>query len=197
MKIEGKDKKYKSLQHSEKDCSAIMAQISSEELAQLAQNGSSESFAELVRRYEGRLLLFMKHKTGNIADAEDLVQEAFIKAYSNIKKYRNCFRFSTWLFTIASRLAASHYRKLKIQTNRQNEIIYSNPAEAVTEKESSSNLWLLANNLPDNQYQVLWLKYIEDMSVREISKVMGKTQTNVKVLLYRARINLSRQLRCS
>jgi RNA polymerase sigma-70 factor (ECF subfamily) len=197
MKIEGKDKKYKFLRHNEKDCSAIMAHISSEELAQLAQNGSSESFAELVRRYEGRLLLFMKHKTGNIADAEDLVQEAFIKAYSNIKKYRSCFRFSTWLFTIASRLAATHYKKLMIQTARQNEIIDNSSAEAVTEKESSDNLWLMAGNLPDNQYQVLWLKYIEDMSVKEISKVMGKSQTNVKVLLYRARINLSRQLRRS
>jgi RNA polymerase sigma-70 factor, ECF subfamily len=168
-----------------------------EELALYAQKGSRESFAELVRRYEGRLLLFMKHKTGNIADAEDLVQEVFIKAYFNIQKYRSSFRFSTWLFTIASRLAASYYKKLKIQTDRRNEIIDNSPAEAVTEKESSGNLWLLAGNLPDNQYQVLWLKYIEDMSVKEISKVMGKSQTNVKVLLYRARINLSRQLRRS
>ena len=181
----------------EKDNPVVMTQISSEKLALCVQNGSQESFVELVRRYEGRLLNFMKYKTGNINDAEDLVQETFIKAYTNIQKYRSSFKFSTWLFTIASRLAASHYRKLKLNVSRQEMFCENNQLSEVVEKETNCNLLLLASKLPENQYQALWLKYVEDMSVKEISQVMRKSQVNVKVLLYRARLNLSRLLRRS
>jgi RNA polymerase sigma-70 factor (ECF subfamily) len=58
-----------------------------------------------------------------------------------------------------------------------------------------SNLWTAARSLTQNQYQALWLKYAEDMSIKEISAVMRKSQVNVKVLLYRARVNLAKRLR--
>ena len=191
MRIKGQDKYKLPKQHDEKDSPAVMAQTSAEELALCVQEGSQESYAELVRRYGGRLLIFMQNKTGNITDAEDLVQETFIKAYSNIHKYRRAFRFSTWLFTIASRLAASHYRKLKLHVDHQETTDDNNPLDAAIEKESSYDLWLLADSLPDNQYQALWLKYVEDMSIKEISAVMRKSQINIKVILYRARVNLA------
>lgn len=196
MTIKGQDKK-KLLQHNENDTPALMAQASAEELVLCAQKGSHESFVELVRRYESRLLIFMRYKTGNINDAEDLVQETFIRAYTNIQKYSSSFKFSTWLFTIASRLAATHYRKSKINAGRQKIFYENNQLSEVVEKEAGSDLLSLAGNLPENQYQALWLKYVEGMSIKEISQVMGKSKVNVKVLLYRARLNLSRLLRRS
>jgi len=185
------------LQHDEKDTPSLMAKASAEELVLCAQKGSQESFVELVRRYESRLLIFMRYKTGNINDAEDLVQETFIRAYTNIQKYSSSFKFSTWLFTIASRLAATHYRKSKLNAGRQEIFYENNQLSEVVEKETNSDLLSLAVNLPENQYQALWLKYVEDMSIKEISQVMGKSKVNVKVLLYRARVNLSRLLRRS
>jgi len=62
------------------------------------------------------------------------------------------------------------------------------------QREVHQGLWKLAESLSVNQYQALFLKYSEDMSVKEISKVMKKSKTLVKVLLYRARVNLARKV---
>jgi len=137
----------------------------------------------------------MQQKTGNLQDAEDLVQDAFVKAYRNIHRYRASFCFSTWLFTIAMRLANSHYRRRRpLQTAWEHKSGNSEPDAVIAQRESRQSLWALAERLPENQYQALWLKYAADMSIKEIAKVMRKSQVCVKVLLYRARVNLAEQL---
>lgn len=168
-----------------------------EELALCAQKGNERSFAELVCRYRTRLMFVMQRYTSNMDDAEDLVQDTFIKAHQNIQKYKSEFKFSVWLFTIARRLAINHYHHAK----KNNEAVRESIRQKVSCNESSQeqqgeSLWILAESLPKNQYQVLLLMYAENMSVKEISRVMRKTQVNIKVLLYRARKNMAAQLKC-
>lgn len=173
----------------------ILRALSAEELARRSQQGCRRSFAELVERYGISLFRFLRYKTNNIQDAEDLVQEAFVRAYENIHRYNDSCKFSTWLFTIAARLANSHFRKSRsFQTVDDIVSTTSGPGQMVVEKETQQGLWALARSLSMNQYQVLWLKYAQDMSIKEIAKVMRKSQVNVKVLLYRARINLAKKL---
>lgn len=169
--------------------------LSAEELARQAQQGCEPSFAELAERYGARLFHFLHHKTGNVQDAEDLVQDTFVKAYQNIHRYRCSWKFSTWLFTIARRLASSHYRSLRrSQTVAEVESGSLEPGEMVTQEEARQSLWAMARGLSRNQYQALWLKYAEDMSIKEIAQVLRKSQVNVKVILYRARVNLAERL---
>lgn len=169
--------------------------LSAEELARQAQQGCEPSFAELAERYGVRLFHFLHHKTGNVQDAEDLVQDTFVKAYQNIHRYRCSWKFSTWLFTIARRLASSHYRSLRrSQTVAEVESGSLEPGEMVTQEEARQSLWAMARGLSRNQYQALWLKYAEDMSIKEIAQVLRKSQVNVKVILYRARVNLAERL---
>ncbi len=173
----------------------ILRDLSAEELARRSQQGCRESFAELVERYGIRLFKFLRYKTNNLQDAEDLVQEAFIRAYQNIHKYRSSWKFSTWLFTIAKRLAYSHFRRSRsFWTVEEIESGGLEPGQMVEEQETQQNLWALARDLSRNQYQALWLKYGQDMSIKEIAMVIRKSQVNVKVLLYRARINLAKRL---
>lgn len=170
--------------------------LSAEELALQAQQGCEVSFAELAERYSARLFHFLHYKTGNVQDAEDLVQDTFVKAYGNIHRYCNSWKFSTWLFTIARRLTSSYYRSLhRSQTILEVEAGSSEPGEMVTQEETRQSLWAMARDLSKNQYQVLWLRYAENMSIKEIARVMVKSQVNVKVLLYRARVNLAERLR--
>src|SRR5262245_42664555 len=81
-----------------------------EELAVRAAAGSLPCFVELLGRFEGRVFNFLIRRVRLTADAEDLTQETFLRAWQNIGRYRPKFRFSTWLFTIASRLAVDHHR---------------------------------------------------------------------------------------
>ena len=69
------------------------------------------------------------------------------------------------------------------------------PSELMARREEARNLWQRARQLlPDGQFQALWLRYIEDMDIEQIARVLGKTQTHVKVLLFRARHKLAAEL---
>ena len=175
-----------------------MINVTDEELALCAQKGNEKSFAELVCRYRARLMFIMLRYTSNMDDAEDLVQDTFIKAYRNIQKYKSEFKFSVWLFTIARRLAINHYHHAKTNNEAVRESIHQKvTCNEIAQEEQGESLWILAESLPKNQYQVLLLMYAENMSVKEISRVMRKTQVNIKVLLYRARRNMAAQLNAS
>jgi len=166
--------------------------LTAEELARRSQQGCRASFGELVERYGLRLFRFLRHQTNNIHDAEDLVQDTFARAYANIERYRNTYKFSTWLFTIARNLACSRLRR----QHRNKPVLPAKPAEPgpsekIVQREMRQGLWAAAQKLSPNQYQALWLKYAEDMPIREIAKVMCKSQVSVKVTLCRARMRLA------
>lgn len=170
--------------------------LSAEELALRSQKGCKDSFAELVERYGMRLYQFLHNKTDNVQDAEDLVQDTFVKAYRNIHRYSTSWMFSTWLFTIAARLANSHYRSLhQRQAAPRLAPDCDCPANAVVQQEIQEGLWEIARTLSADQYRALWLRYAEELPIKEIAKVLGKTQVSVKVTLYRARVNLARRLK--
>ena len=92
--------------------------LSDEELAVRARGekplGRTASFEELVRRLEGPLFGFLVVRVGNAAEAEELCQEAFLRAWTKIELYNERWRFSTWLFTVAKRIAVSRARTRKL-----------------------------------------------------------------------------------
>ena len=176
-----------------------MRDISSEELARRTQAGSSACFEELVNRYEGRLLNFLVRRTQYTEEAEDLLQETFARAYRRIGYYNPKWKFSTWLFTIASRLACNHRRKVR-RPSLENAGLHAdeaaNPWAIVSQQEEKENLWGLAGELlSENQFTALWLRYSEGMPVKEIAQVMGKSQNNIKVLLFRSRSLLAKKFK--
>jgi RNA polymerase sigma-70 factor (ECF subfamily) len=174
---------------------AELQALSSEELARRSSAGCRAAYSELVRRFGPRLLQFLQRRTNSLHDAEDLVQDTFIKAYTNIGRYRDSWRFSTWIFTIATRLANSHYRTSRYRPDLgRAEPDGADVPDVIARRESRQNLWALAGTLSKGQYQSLWLRYAEGMSIREIAKVLGKSQVNVRVLLYRARVNMAAKL---
>ena len=178
-----------------RDESLPVKKLSDEELVTKAQTGSRRCFDELVHRYSHRLFYFLRPKVTTDEDTEDLVQETFLKAYRNISRFDLNYKFSTWLYTTAARLAISFYRKKRIAVDTS---IFNpsspDPQEQVIRAEDSKNLWNIAQALQSNQYQVLWLRYMEELSLKEIALVMKKNRVHVRVLLHRARLNLIKQL---
>jgi len=173
----------------------LLRDLDSEELAWRAKQGCQASFTELVHRYAPRLHGFLRRKTRHSHEVEDLVQDTFVKAYQNLGRYDDSWKFSTWLFTIAGRLAISRRRKrepLRAVLDRPMQVC---AAEAIDRREQRESLWAKVAELPGSQREALWLRYAEDMSVKEIATTMGKSQVCVKVLLYRARVYLAKQLK--
>lgn len=178
-------------------------QKTDEELAREARAGSLRSFEELALRYKRRLFVYFRPRLGSDQDAEDLVQETFLKLYRNIHNYDPALRFSTWLYTSANRLAISFYRRKKTAAGRLSPEVADDSADLAVRaagETRSKGLWDAARTLSRNQYRVLWLRYGEDLTIEEIAASIGKSRLAVRLLLHRARTNLMKRQgdkRCS
>jgi RNA polymerase sigma-70 factor (ECF subfamily) len=175
-----------------------------EELAARAASGSRSAFEELMSRHNLRLFHFLRPRSGSDEDVEDLVQETFLKAFRNIARYDPRWKFSTWLYTIAVRTSISRHRAAKVTAvslePEELEHPAPGPQETLIRKEEArgaGNIWLLARTLRPNEYEVLWLRYAEDMPLKEIARTMKRSLVGVRVLLHRSRLKLGEKLRGS
>lgn len=161
-----------------------------------ACDGCRLSFDELVNRYSEKILKFIYNKTRNIECAEDIVQDAFVRAWQNIEKYDPKYSFSTWLYTIAIRLTQNHFRKkrpisIEDEILDRNSVSKDNPVELLIEREQKELIWQQAARLKPDHYNILWLKYVEHKTIEEIAVATGKSKVSVKVALHRARTKLA------
>ena len=159
-----------------------------------AKAGSADAFADLVRHYRVRLLRFLVTRCTSHADAEDALQDTLIAAYRYINTYDPRWRFSTWLYRIAIRNAA------RIRTHDVVDIDDlrdegNDPLEACIRSSDTENLWLTARReLNTDVFTATWLRYVEDMSIKDISRALDRSESWTKVNLLRARKSLERAL---
>jgi RNA polymerase sigma-70 factor (ECF subfamily) len=178
---------------------AAKTPTSDEELACRAQQGCARSFEQLLRRFQAPVLHFLRHR-GSRADAEDLAQETFLRAYENLHRYRRRWPFSAWLFTIARRTSINHHRRARPAPDPAAvEAAASGgpgPLDALIAAEGRRRLWdVAAAVLSEEQTTALWLHYVAEMPVENIALVLRRSRTSVKVLLFRARKRLLPYLR--
>lgn len=174
------------------------SESSAENCADCARaRGCRACFEELVRRFQVPLLHFLVRRTGSRHDAEDLVQETFLLAHRNLTGYRSNWRFSTWLFTIANRVAISKWRQNRTSPAQSGEALdravdRQSPLTAAEQNERRSGLWDTAQKiLEPDAFAGLWLSYVESMSADEIGQVLGRSANAVRILLHRARVRLA------
>jgi len=165
--------------------------VTDRELVLITINGSEQGFEQLIKRYSRKLYLFIFNRTGNREDTEDIVQETFLKAYKNLSGYDPRWKFSTWVYTIAARTVASHFRHINI-SNREHFLESAPPSTPEEEllKDDVNNIWSVAQKLDQIKFEVLWLRYREGMTLKEIGKIMGKSYVNTRVILHRAKAEL-------
>jgi len=174
----------------------LNSRLSDEELARNAKAGSCSCFEELMYRYNSRLFHFLKSKTETAEEAEDLVQETFLKAYKNLKRFTSEWKFSTWIYTTANRLSISHHRARTAKKRTLREDPLSEGAQENIQKDMElKNIWHQAKKLRPEQHKALWLRYGEEMSIEDIAKILKKNKITTRVLLHRARQNLARYVK--
>ena len=170
-----------------------------EQLACRAQQGCVASFEELVRRYQVPVVQFLR-RLGAGADAEDLFQETCVRAYRNLHRYRQRWRFATWMFTIARRVRINHARRRRPALDGEHlESVPAGtpgPLEIAVQEEDRDRLWAAAARiLSEEEMTAVWLHYVEDRSARETAAVLGRSWMAVKSMLFRARRRLLALLR--
>jgi len=167
--------------------------ISDEILAARAADGDRAAFDTLVRRYARPLLQYVAARTGSVQDAEDIVQETFMRSYQHIDSFDGSYPLKNWLYTIAYRTAVSAFRRKRPLVVSQETVakLADTPADPPG---IQSGIWSLAGQLKPDDYTVLWLRYKQEMKVEEIAHVMNKTQSGVRVHLHRARNRLAERL---
>jgi RNA polymerase sigma-70 factor (ECF subfamily) len=165
-----------------------------------AKRGSVTAYTELVSVYRDGLLRFLVTRTLSFADAEDALQDTLINAYRYINSYDAKWRFSTWLYRIAinnlSKISAAEPRD-KVEVGQIDELgdEEGGPLELCIAADERQNLWLSAKRvLNDDVYTAMWLRYVEDMSVNDISAVLERSISWTKVNLLRARKQLNTDL---
>jgi RNA polymerase sigma-70 factor (ECF subfamily) len=167
--------------------------LSDEQLARESQAGSLEAFEELVSRYQQRVFGFVFRSCSCAGDAREITQDTFVKAYQALGQYDPTKPFAAWLFTIARRKCIDRHRSAPLEEAAPvpDEPELDDPAELLARREEGDALWECARRLlPEIQFQALWLRYAEEMSVQQVAQVLRRTRTHVKVLLFRARRRL-------
>ena len=165
-------------------------------LAVAAKEGCMDSFEQLVARLEGRLFAFLYQKTSDHHIAQDLLQSTFVTAYRKLHRYNPQYAFTTWIYTIASRLAINHFRRKRVlESEHVDRATDTNPRSELIASEKTECVWEQARALlSESQFTALWHFYAEDRNLAETADLMNKSIGSVKVLLHRARRKLAEVL---
>lgn len=170
--------------------------------------GDQEAFGEIVELFKDKVFQLCYRMLGNRHEAEDIAQEAFVRAYVNIHSFNQGRKFSTWLYRIATNLCIDRIRKKKPDYFLDAELagtegltMYSQIAAEGKSPDSEVETMELQEivqreilRLPDKYRVVIVLRYIDDLSLNEISEVLEMPLGTVKTRIHRAREALRKQL---
>ncbi|MHB1192561.1 MAG: RNA polymerase sigma factor [Longimicrobiales bacterium] len=188
------------------------AQLDDRELATLASRGREPAFRELLKRYERPVFSLIFRMVRDRSLAEDLAQEAFIRAFNAIGSYNTGYKFSNWIFKIANNHTIDHLRKRRLDTVSihgsphattpdeisQSRVVISsddeNPLELMEHRELGSQIESAIGELRDEYRTAILLRHVEGYAYEEIADIMGLPLGTVKTYLHRARNELKSKL---
>jgi RNA polymerase sigma-70 factor (ECF subfamily) len=178
-------------------------------LAKLARNGDRHAFAELVELYKDKIFHLAYRMLNNKHEAEDAVQETFLRVYTNLHRYDEHQKFSTWIFRIGTNHCIDRLRKRKHAAysldaempDGEGNDYYSmlagqehSPEKQIILSETQQQIRKAIDSLPEKYKAVVILRYLQDMSLQEISDVLDMPVTTVKTRVHRGREYLRKKL---
>ena len=167
-------------------------------LVERARGGDAEAFRDLVERYQDRVFTLARRMVGEREEAEEVAQDAFLRAWRALPRFRGDARFSTWLYRITYRRACDAAASLRSRRRRERDLetagAIADPAPAAGPRGGEALERLIAS-LPEDQRASITLFYYQDRSLAEAARILGMPEGTVKTHLHRARASLRRALR--
>jgi RNA polymerase sigma-70 factor (ECF subfamily) len=162
-----------------------------EQIVEAVQAGDKEQYRLLVLYFQRRIYVYCHHMLGNRTEAEDAVQEVFLKAYHNIGKYRRSPSFSAWLYKIAYH----HCLNLLKQRNGLRRLLSFLTQEGKPEPRPrpSGLVEEILESLPADERQLLILRTVEERSFAEIAEITGASPANLRKKFERIRKKLNKR----
>ena len=186
-----------------------LAGFDESQLVAQARDGDATAFNELVRRYEGKIFRLSQHITQNREDAEDVLQETFLKAYEHLDQFKGDSKFYTWIVRIAVNQALMKLRRRKTDKSvsldetidtgedtvmREIAAWDEDPEERFSREELGEILDSAIHSLEPLYRSVFVLRDVEDLSTEETAEALGLSIPAVKSRLLRARLQLREKL---
>ena len=183
-----------------------------DDLIREAQRGDRSAFDSLVRRYDQPVLRLALHMLGNEQDAQDVHQEAFLKAYRHLGNFRFECSFYTWLYRIVTNLCLDHLRRRKsrredpatvldsrgdemdLLSNISDNRAMANPARELDRKRMGESIHQALEKLTPRERTVFELKHYEGLRLRTIGEMLSTTEETAKNTLFRATRKLRAEL---
>jgi len=176
--------------------------LSDAALVELVLGGDQDVFAVLVEHYKDAVQNLAYRMLGNVTEAEDVTQEAFVRAYTQLATYKPTHKFSTWLLSIASHLAIDQLRRRRFLALPLEDVPFlewivdasTGPEQSALQGEQQDEIQRYLQRLPSKYRAVIVLRYWHDFSYEEIAAALHLTPTLVKARLHRARELLARAM---
>src|SRR5581483_1559998 len=181
---------------------AIVESMSDAALVELVLNGDQDLFSVLVERYKDAVQNLAYRMLGNATEAEDVTQETFVRAYTQLATYKSVHKFSTWLLSIASHLAIDQLRRRRFLALPLEDVPFlewivdvgTGPEQSALQGEQQDEIQSYLQRLPGKYRAVIVLRYWYDFSYEEIAQTLNLTPPLVKARLHRARELLARYI---
>ena len=162
-------------------------------------NGETNAFSEIVEMYKDLVYTLAIRLMKNPVIAEEMSQDAFIKVYKNLSKFKGESKLSSWIYRITYNTCLDELRRQKKNFNlveinefTENELkTIDNALTKMEDEELQSKLKNCIDELPEKMGFLLTLYYFEDHSIKDMADVVGEKQNTVKVNLHRARLKLA------
>ena len=182
---------------------AIVEALSDVELVELVLAGEQDAFEVLVERYKDAVQNLAYRMLGNMTEAEDVTQEVFVRAYTQLATYKPAHKFSTWLLSIASHLAIDQLRRRRFLALPLEDVPFlewiadlgTGPEQSALQGEQHDEIQAYLQRLPSKYRAVILLRYWYDLSYEEIATALHLTPALVKARLHRARELLARYIK--
>lgn len=165
-----------------------------------AAREDSKAFGELYKLYVEPVFRYLYSRVGNVHEAEDITAQAFLVAFESFDRFREDGHFASWLFTIARNKAMDHFRKRKNLSSIDevaNIPVENDPLYGVIQFEQMAALAKLIQALPEDDRELLRLRFLAAMSFPEIAHFLHRNEGAVKKSIYRLLARLHSQLEVS
>jgi len=174
-----------------------MRNLSDQEIIESVRKGNSSDYSIIVNRYKNKAFSLLKRMLKNEFEAEEVLQDCFLKAYKSLINFKGESKFSTWFYRIVYNTALTRLSSQKRKTETEMTSVEDHfnleseyGSDEIEKTDMKEFIHDLIGKLPERYTAIITMFYLNEMSIEEISEVMGLTISNVKVMLHRSRNSL-------